>query len=251
MSSDARILTILLASALAATSPARAQQPEAALLNGLTRDAACAPASPLVRPAMPLTIAGGRETRKMLFGLGDAVIIRGGTTQGLKPGDEFFVRRVVDDRFTENRPGIYPISIHAAGAVQIVEAQPDASIAVVTYSCDNIFEGDYLERYQRPVMPSAQVGTRPDFAHPARLILGAERRQIASPGNFMVVDRGSDHGLRPGQQLTIFRRTAIENGPVSTIGVATVYTVQPESSVVRIESSLDAVYVGDLVAIHR
>jgi hypothetical protein len=251
MSSDARIVAVVLASALAAASPAGAQQSDAAQMSGLTRDAACAPASPLARPAMPLTIAGGREPVKTLFGLGDAVIIRGGTTQGLKPGDEFFVRRVVDDRFTEHQPGIYPISIQAAGALQVVEAQAEASIAVVTYICDSIAEGDYLERYQRPVAPSAQVGTKPDFAHPGRLILGAERRQLASPGNFMVVDRGSDHGLRPGQQLTIFRRTVIENGPVSTIGVATVYSVEAESSVVRIETSLDAVYVGDLVAIHR
>jgi hypothetical protein len=216
----------------------------------VTRDAACAPASPLVRPPASLTIAGGREAGRTLFGVGDAVIIHGGSAQGLKVGDEFFVRRVVDDRFTEHKPGVYPISISAAGAVQVVETQADVSIAVVTYNCDNITQGDYLERYQRPVIPAAQTGTTPDFAHPGKLILGAERRQMGAPGNFMVVDRGSDHGLRPGQQITIFRRT-IDGGPVSTVGAATVYSVQPESSVIRIESSLDALYVGDLVAVHR
>lgn len=235
--------------------PAAAQQPEAALMNGLGRELACAPASPLVRPATPLTVAGGREAYKTLFGVGDAVIIRGGTAQGLKVGDEFFVRRVVDDKLTENRPGMYPISIHAAGTVQVVEAQTDASIAVVTFSCDNVTQGDYLERFERPVTPSAPVGAAPDFAHPGKLILGAERRQMASVGNFMVVDRGSDHGLRPGQQITIFRRPTLEGGaeggPVSTVGQATVYSVQPESSVIRIEKSIDAVYVGDLVAVHR
>ena len=245
------VTALFVAAALAASAvPARAQLPESARLSGLSRDAACAPASPLVRPATPLTVARGREPRKTLFAVGDAVIIRGGTAQGLKPGDEFFVRRVVDDRLTEQNPGVYPISIHAAGAVQVVEAQADSSIAVVTYNCDNITEGDYLERYQPPVVPTGQVGTTPDFAHPGKLILGAERRQTAAPGNFMVVDRGSDHGLRTGQQMTIFRRT-IEGGPVSTVGLATVYSVQPESSVIRIESSIDAVYIGDLVAVHR
>lgn len=251
VSAPAITLAAFVAALLVATAvPARAQQPESAQLSGLTRDAACAPGSPLVRPATALTVARGREPRKTLFGVGDAVIIRGGTAQGLEPGDEFLVRRLVDDRLTEQNPGVYPISIHAAGAVQVIEAQADASIAVVTYSCDSITDGDYLERYQRPMVPAAQVGTAPDYAHPGKLILGAERRQTAAPGNFMVVDRGSDHGLRTGQQITIFRRT-IENGPVSTVGVATVYSVQPQSSVVRIESSIDAVYVGDLVAIHR
>jgi hypothetical protein len=255
MRSDARIAAIVVVATAATVlvgtvAPARAQQPEVALLNGLSREVACAPASPLVRPATPVTVIGGRDRFKTLFAVGDAVIIRGGNAQGLKAGDEFFVRRVVDDKSTEGRPGVYPISIHAAGAVQIVEAQADASIAVVTYSCDNITEGDYLERYQRPVIPAAQVGTTPDFAHPGRLILGAERRQMGTPGNFMVADRGSDHGLRPGQQITVFRRT-VDGGPVLTVGTATVYSVQPESSVLRVERSIDAVYVGDLVAIHR
>ena len=250
MSSDARFAGPLLAVALVIPVPAMAQPPDAAQLTWVSREAACAPASPLVRPAAALTIAGGKEPRKSMFGLGDAVIVRGGTSQGLKAGDEFFVRRVVADRFTEYKPGIYPLSVHSAGAVQLVEVQQEVSIAVVTYTCDNIAQGDYLERYERPVVPAAAVGTTPDFARPGKLILGAERRQMASPGNFMVVDRGSDHGLRAGQQITIFRRT-LADGPVSTVGTATVYSVQPESSVIRVEQSSDAVFVGDLVAIHR
>jgi len=251
MNSDTRITAAAVLALAVAGSPAFAQKPESASLTGLTRDAACAPASPLVRPTSPLTIAAGREARKTLFGAGDAIVIRGGTAQGVKAGDEYFVRRVVNDRFTEHQPGVYPISILTAGAVQIVEAQTDASIAVVTYGCDGIMQGDYLERYERPVNPSSSVGTSPDYAHPGRLILAAERRQAGGAGQFMVVDRGSDHGIKPGQQLTIFRRTLREGGPVANIGTATVFTVQPESSVIRIESSLDAVYVGDLVAIHR
>ena len=248
---DVRIGALFVTMVAGVAGTAGAQQPAAGLLNGLSRELACAPASPLVRPSTTLAVVGGREPYKTLFGVGDAVVVRGGTAQGLKVGDEFFVRRVVDDKLTESRPGTYPISIHAAGTVQVVEAQTDASIAVVTFSCDNVTQGDYLERFERPVTPAATVGTAPDYAHPGRLILGAERRQMASVGNFMVVDRGSDHGLRPGQQITIFRRIMPEGGPVSTVGQATVYSVQPESSVIRIEKSIDAVYVGDLVAIHR
>jgi hypothetical protein len=252
MSSDPRIAAAALVSALVLSAvPAYAQQPEAATLSGVNHDAGCAPSSPSVKPASALTVGAGRELGKKLFAIGDALVIRGGTAQGVKVGDEYYVRRIVDDRFTEHQPGVYPISVHTAGAVQILEAQDDASIATVTYTCDGLMEGDFLERFQRPVNPTAEVGSTPDYAHPARLILGAERRQTAAAGQFMVLDRGSDHGLRPGQQLTIFRRTLPEGGPVAAVGRATVFTVQPESSVVRIESSVDAVYVGDLVAIHR
>jgi hypothetical protein len=245
-----RLVAISFAAVAGSTALAAAQQPQTALLTGLTRDLACAPASPQVKPTPSLIVAAGREPRKTLFGAGDALVIRGGTSQGVKAGDEYFVRRIVDDRFTEHAPGVYPVSITTAGTVQVVEAQTDFSIAVVTYGCDGILEGDYLEPYRPPVAPSNQAGAAPDYAHPGRLILGADRRQIGSPGEFMVLDRGSDHGLRQGQQLTIFRRT-VKDGPVANVGTATVYTVNPESSVVRIDSSLDAVYVGDLVAVHR
>ena len=62
MSSDARLAAIVVAAAalVANTTPARAQQPEVALMSGPSRELACAPASPLVRPTSPLTVIGGR-----------------------------------------------------------------------------------------------------------------------------------------------------------------------------------------------
>jgi hypothetical protein len=245
-----RILAVCLIAAACSTAAA-AQQPRTALLSGLTRDLACSVSSPPATPAMPaLIVTAGRERGKTLFGTGDAVVIRGGTAQGVKTGDEFFVRRRVQDRFTEPAPGVYSVSISTAGAVQVVEAEAAFSIAVVTYGCEGIEEGDYLERYEPTVAPPAQAGAAPDYTQPGHLVLGSERRQIGSAGDFMVIDRGSDQGLRAGQRLTIFRHT-IKDGPVANIGSATVYTVQPASSVVRIEGSLDAVYIGDLVAVHR
>jgi hypothetical protein len=243
--------TLAVALAVASTvSSLSAQQPATSRLSGLTRDLACAPSSPMVKPTPALVVVGGREPRKTLFGTGDALVIRGGASQGIKAGDEFFIRRIVDDRYNEHEPGVYPVSISTAGTAQIVEAQNDFSVAVITYGCDGVTDGDYLERYEPPVAPASLAGTTPDYASPARLILGAERRQIGGAGEFMVLDRGSDHGLQPGQQLTIFRRT-VPDGPIATVGAATVYAVLPGSSVVRIDRSMDAVYVGDLVAIHR
>jgi hypothetical protein len=246
--SRTRTLAVFLALASSAAG-LEAQQP-ALRLSGLTRDLACAPSSPMVKPTPALVVVGGRDLRKTLFGTGEALVIRGGAAQGVKAGDQFFVRRLVEDKFIEREPGVYPVSISTAGTAQVVETQNDFSIAVITNGCDGIMDGDYLEPYQAPVAPATQAGTTPDYSYPGRLILGAERRQIGGPGEFMVLDRGSDHGVRQGQQLTIFRRT-VPDGPIATVGTATVYGMQPESSVVRIDSSVDAVYVGDLVAIHR
>jgi hypothetical protein len=237
--------------AVAAGGSVHAQQSAAARLAGLSREIACAPVMASSAATGPLKITSGRDLRKTLFGVGDKVIVGGGTAQGLKVGDEYFVRRIDPDRYAAPIRGAFPLNVHTAGAVQISEATTDGAVAVITYSCDGISEGDFLERFDPPPLPRESVGTTPDYANPGRLILGSERRSISGAGDFMIVDRGSDHGLRVGQMLTIFRPTVGGAGPVTQVATARVYAVKPESSTVRIESSMDAVHVGDLVAIHR
>ena len=67
----------------------------------------------------------------------------------------------------------------------------------------------------------------------------------------MLIDRGTDQDVHAGQRLTIFRQTAGGGGPVLNVGTATVLNVRPQTALVRIDTSHDAVYIGDLVALHR
>ena len=214
---------------------------------------ACGVRATATAPAAAIRIGSGREHGKVLFGPGDPIIVHGGATQGLKVGQEYFVRRVTADRFTEpGSDGVPTISIHTAGWIRIVEVAPEASIATITRACGGIEEGDYLEPFELPAIPIELAKTsEPDYANPGRLLLGDDRRQMGATGDLMVFDRGSDHGLRNGQRLTIFRETAGGAGPVSRVGEATAMIVSPETTVIRIDKSLDAIYVGDLIAIHR
>ena len=99
-------------------------------------------------------------------------------------------------------------------------------------------------------MPAPLAAGEPDYSAPGRLILGDDRRQMGGAGSLMVLDRGTDHGLKPGQRLTIYRR-AFDGGPVTRIAEATALILYADTALVRIESSRDAVYVGDLVAPQR
>lgn len=215
-------------------------------------DLVCGPLASLTEPAQTLRVVGGVERGKTLFAAGDSIIVNAGTSQGLKPGQHFFVRRVIEDRFTVKTTEQAPRSIHTAGWLTVVEAQENVSIAKIAEACDGISEGDYLEPLAvTPAFAALEAG-RPDFAHPGRIILADDRRQLgAGGGSLMVIDRGSDHGLRAGQRLTLFRSTANGAGPVKTIGEAFVASTQAESSLIRIEKASEAIQVGDLVAIHR
>jgi hypothetical protein len=237
--------------ALSAASVAEAQTLPRVVERDFVRELSCAAQSPLIEPIMNMRIVAGTEKGKALFASGDAVIVNAGTAQGIKAGQQYYIRRLVKDRFSEPLPGFVPVSVHTAGWLRILDAQTDVSFATVTHACDGIMLDDYLEAYVPATVSEDRPGGEPDYSHPAHLILADERRQTGSAGSLMVMDRGTDHGLRGGQRLTIFRNTLGGAGPVVRVGTATIAVVSYETSVIRIDTSNDAVYVGDLIAIHR
>jgi hypothetical protein len=203
-------------------------------------------------PDMSIRVAPGREKGKSLFGPHEMLVIKAGTAQGMKIGQEYYVRRVIPDRFVHPvGDNVKTSSVHTAGWVRIVDASADSAIAEVVKACDAIEEGDYLEAFVKPEVPVTIKDGEPDFANPGHVMLGDDRRQMAAQGDLMVLDRGSDHGIRAGQRFTIFRTTGGGTGPVARIAEATALVVHPETSVIRIDKTSDAVNVGDLVAIHR
>jgi hypothetical protein len=213
---------------------------------------ACAPISLPAPPVGGLRVIGGYSHGRIMFGPGEPLIINAGTAQGIKPGQQYFVRRHVRDQFTPATADFIPISVHTAGWITVVDARENVAVATVTHACDGVIEGDYLEPYVDPVVPqpSAVQGT-PDYDHPGQIVMGDERRQTGYAGLLMLVNRGSDHGVRAGQTITIFRETMNGQGPLVDVGRATVMSVRPQTALVRIDSSREAVYVGDFAAIHR
>ena len=215
----------------------------------------CGPRASTAKPEQKIIIAAGSERVKTSYGPSETVVLNAGTSQGVKPGQRFLVRRVIDDQFAEQAIGSKSFSIHTAGWVTILDAQADAAVAQITEACDTVLIGDYLEPFVIPSGPPSPppVVIQADYARPARVILGDERRQLGGEGVVMVLDRGSDHGIRVGQPLTIFRYTlpGRNSGPIATLAEAVVIEVHPETSLMRIARSREAVEVGDLVAIHR
>jgi hypothetical protein len=217
----------------------------------IARELACGVQSPITAPVPLIQVLGGPEPRKTLFGTGETIIISAGAEQGIKPGQEFFVRRVTPDHYTEPLPNFFPVSLHTAGWVRVTEVDVNMAYATVTHGCNGIDVGDFLEPFELPAAPTAAFGGDPDFAHPGHLIVADDRRQLAAPGDFVAFNRGSDHGLRPGQRLTVFRHTVDGTGPIYRVATATAMVIRPESSMIRIDTASSPIYVGDLVAIHR
>lgn len=224
-------------------------QPVAGGTN-VSEQIACAPMSLPSPPAPTMRVVGGVAGR-IMFGPGDPLVINAGTAKGVQAGQQYFVRRYIHDRFTPASDGFILNSIHTAGWITIVDAKDSMSIATVTHACDGVLEGDYLEPFVSPAIPPPPLAAAPDFDHPGRIVMADERRQLGYPGLVMLLNRGSDHGVRAGHALTIYRPSQGGEGPSVTVGTATVLSAGPQISLVRIDTSRDAIHIGDYAAIHR
>jgi hypothetical protein len=223
----------------------------AAVKPDVLEQISCAPMGLAAPPVAGLRVLGGTVHGRIMFGPGDALVVNAGTLMGVQRGQRYFVRRPITDASTKPPKVGALYGVHTAGWVTIVNATDTTAVATVTHACDGVLEGDYLQPYADPVLPPAAVDGTPDFAHPGRIVMADERRQSGYPGLAMLMNRGTDEGVRAGLTLTIYRPTLDGQGPNIDIGRATVLSATPRSALLRVDTSRDAVYVGDLVAIHR
>jgi len=209
----------------------------------------CAPVG-LPAPVVPtMVVLGGYVHGRTMFGPGDAMIIGGGA--GVQKGQQYFVRRPKTDLAVQQPKSGALYGAHTAGWVTIVDVKDTIAVAEVTRACDGILEGDYLEPFVPPSLPPANLTGTPDYEHPGRVMMGDELRQTGAAGMVVLMDKGVDDGVRAGQLLTIYRETLGGLGPIIDVGRGTVIGANAKSAMVRIDSTRDAVYLGDLVAIHR
>jgi hypothetical protein len=245
MTSNAFRVALVLALSLAAV-PAAAQPPK---MSGDALAIACGPAVTFEMPKAPLTVGGSLTDAKGVFAPWHRLLVRGGSDQGVKAGQEYYVRRAMPPKEAPPRGERPVIGIATIGWIRIDQVRSDTSIASVVHECDGIEEGDYLEPFAAPTVPPALAEGTPDFAATGTVLFGAERRQIEGANALMVVDLGASDGIKPGQRFTIFRASA--SGPNVIVARATAMRVDPETSMVKISDMRDAVMVGDKVAAHR
>jgi hypothetical protein len=249
-----------LAASVAAAALAVAVVPPALVAQTLSRppvvrdiawEIGCGPEAVALAPVPAIRVLASQEPGKRLFGTGETVIVSGGSAQGVRIGQEYFIRRVVNDQFALPVAGLIPVSIKTAARLRIVEVDTDLSFGTIAVACDGVLDGDYLVPFVRADVPAMRAAGQPDYADSGVIVMGDERRQIGAAGSMMVLDRGTDHGVMPGQRATVFRTTLDGAGPIVRVGEATAVVVRQDTSVVRIESSRDAIYVGDRIALHK
>jgi hypothetical protein len=210
-------------------------------------DSVCGPAKIGAMPESFGTIRARRYAANALHSKGDEIVIEGGTLSGLEVGRNLVVRRT----FRVDWDPRTDIGEHTAGVVQIVAADEHSAVAVVIYACDEMKTGDRLASFNpEPLRSPAPPGT-PDFRNVARILFPEVGHLLGAPRQFMVIDRGTESGVRVGQRVTLFRRRLSGGNEPSVVGDAVVVAVRSDSATIRIEYVTDAVFEGDLAALQR
>jgi hypothetical protein len=231
-----------------------AAQTETAPLSTMETAVACA--GPMLAEApspRALRVIGAQDSSpRALYGPRDLLVIGGGSGAGLQLGQQFFVRRA-------NRFGAPPDrrwqGVRTLGWIRVVAINDSTAIASIDHICDAIAQGDYLEPYVAPVVPADSEGDSPvgdpDFGALGRVLSAADDRQSAAAGEFVLIDRGTDQGVKPGERYAIYRDVGAAGLPLAAVGETVVLTVGKSMALTRITLARDAIMRGDYVAPRR
>lgn len=205
---------------------------------------------------LPAAHEGDAKLRRA-FAVPDTVLIPGGTTVGLEPGQQFFVRRLLISPDHAKPSASTPGTVHTAGWITVTASDGFSAIARIDYACDGFIKGDYLEPFVAAPMPTAIAAPSTtqftdaaprytQFTDMGRLMFGADGRRAFANGDLIVVNRGTAHGFTAGARISIWRdpKTA---GPLVEVGSAIVLTVAGDTSTVIADRVRDALYAGDWV----
>jgi hypothetical protein len=213
------------------------------------RDSICGPAKPGATAESFGTIRLRRyKAERGLYATGDELVIDGGTLNGLEVGRNLVVRRYYR---VSGLTGASATGEHSSGLLQIVAADERASIAVVVYACDELMTGDFLASFTPEPIRAPEPAGIPAFGAAARILFADAGQLLGTPRRLMVIDQGTEHSIRVGQRLTLFRRRGWDAAKPDVVGDAIVVAVRTNSATIRVERANDVISSGDWAAPQR
>jgi hypothetical protein len=212
----------------------------------------CAPAAAYEVPAVPLRVTGGQSLEpRVSLSPGDLVTLNAGRSNGMQVGQEFFARRLQKDR-DQTVSKATPGTIRTAGWLRVYAVDEEMSLATVVYACDAIEVGDFLEPFALPTaVPRRALAGKPERDNYARVLAGNDRRHTFGAGEYIVIDRGKDHGIEPGAQFVVYHDKHTPNNFLFRVADAVAVDVRETSATLSITSSLQAVSVNDYVSMRK
>ncbi len=207
-----------------------------------------------------LMLTGNRREDRQYLADGETVYVNAGENQGLRVGDRFVVVKVADKKIRHpegNR--VMGDVLMQCGIVRVTNVLPKGAVAVLERSLDGVEVGDHLLKFTEPANQNLEL--RKDVDDPvavkdpaATIIWAREHRESSGFGEMMIVDRGSNDGLKVGDLMIVYLKKTWPVGSDTRgkdtesfnhyLGQALVVNTGDTSATVRIVRSLEEVAPG-------
>ena len=249
-----RIRVITFAAMALAAAPLYAQSPDVTGPKTLTLPMVMCTDLPVTSKPIPrITIAGPHTTDGRTAMSSGLVVIGRTPDDGLAVGQKYIAQRLRKDGKNFPRPGEGYGDLRVSGWLTIYAVDEFNALASIDLACDSIEVGDYLEPYvETPLPDRASPPVYPDFDDRANVLFGNDNRTLFGDGDVFSIDRGSLHGVAPGQRFAIYRdfrkgRTP----PLVYLGDVVAMTVGEGTTKVVVVRAVDGIMPGDVVVPRR
>ena len=157
---------------------------------------------------------------------GDLMYVDGGLNKGLKEGDEFWLVTEENDLFhpvtTKNLGRFY----HYRGRAVVLAVLERAATVRITSACSDVPLGVALKPFEPiPIplarkTPAAVSGDPPSGKAVGTIVRSKDGLVALGTDSAVMVDLGADHGVQPGDFLTIFRYAQGREYGIRPVGAA-------------------------------
>lgn len=196
------------------------------------------------------TVVGAEEMDKVSQGPGDVIYLDCGENDGVAAGDRFFVHHQFDKvKHPDSRQGL-GWAMRQVGELEVLCANENDATAMIGRCCAEVQVGDLLVPWEELPIPVVEptvplercdemTGGMEGF-----LVHSLEAQAAMATGDLMVIDKGSDDGVGPGDFFSIYR---YQQGHRLMLGEAVVVFTERNTATVKLIASVRAIYVGDSI----
>jgi hypothetical protein len=187
-------------------------------------------------------------------GVGDLVLIDGGTATGLVAGETYIAvmpAATVAHPQTKAELGRH---YQYRGQVKILCADDHHARAIITQACYDVLIGARLKPLPQIPIPVARIPDMPTFCDSQSgqkpgFIVNAEGgwSDVLGQGILVEVNLGRDDQIQPGDFLTVWRPSMQPGQPNQVLGEIGILTTEARTATGRIVASRYAMRVGDHV----
>ena len=184
----------------------------------------------------------------------DIVYLSKGSNAGVKAGDLYTLHHVA---YTVKHPTSgkkLGTKIDTTGWVKVILVQEDTACAVIEQACQDVHAGDYLRPFEKVNVPMVVRRAPAECCAPANgkiarhVVDLQDDATIAGAGQFLTIDAGTDDGVAPGAEFSVYRVVYPSvPTPRAPLGEATVVSVREKTSTAKVTYSKYEIMVGDEV----